>query len=49
MAKAKSHKNLPSTHERFEVSKNGSKNKQPIESAIAIAPPILLGIDFKMA
>jgi hypothetical protein len=41
--------NLPSVHERFDVSKNGNKNKQSIDNAIHRAPPILLGIDFKIA
>jgi hypothetical protein len=34
---------------RFEVSSIGKKNKQAIDKPIAIAPPILLGIDFRIA
>jgi hypothetical protein len=40
---------LLSTQERFDVSNEGNKNKQAIDNPIAIAPPILLGIDFKIA
>jgi len=48
-AKVKSTKNLLSTQARFDVSNDGKINKQAIERPIAIAPPILLGIDFKIA
>jgi hypothetical protein len=48
-AKKMSCANLAYTHERFELSKKGKINKQAMESPIAIAPPILLGIDFKIA
>jgi len=47
-AKKKSAKNLASTQERFDVSNAGIKNKQAIDNTIMIAPPILLGIDFKI-
>ena len=48
-AKKKSAKIFDSTHERFDVSKKGKINKQAIDKAIAIATPILLGIDFRIA
>jgi hypothetical protein len=33
----------------FELSINGNRNNTSIEKSIATAPPILLGIDFKIA
>jgi len=48
-AKKKSCKNLLSTQERLEISTNGRINKQAIDNPIAIAPPILLGIDLRIA
>jgi hypothetical protein len=37
------------TYEYFEVSIIGNKNKKAILAPIAIAPPNLSGIDFKIA
>ena len=48
-AKNTSAKNLASTQERFDVSRAGIKNKQAIDKPIMIAPPILLGIDLRIA
>jgi hypothetical protein len=48
-AKKKSAANFASTQERFDVSSEGIKKRQAIDKPIIIAPPILLGIDLRIA